>query len=83
MMLREVAAYERPRERLNSEGVGRLSDAELLALLLEKGSFGENVIDLSHRLINCYGLENLNSLSLSELTSLKGIGGFYQRNLGH
>lgn len=38
MMLKEVAVEQRPRERLNSEGVGRLSDAELLALLLEKGT---------------------------------------------
>jgi len=73
-MLREFSVYERPRERLVSSGVSSLSDSELLALLLEKGSKGENVVDLSHRLISSYGLENLNSLSVAELTKLKGIG---------
>ncbi|MBW2975695.1 DNA repair protein RadC [Candidatus Woesearchaeota archaeon] len=74
MMLREVATSERPRERMRSFGVGSLSDAELLAVLLQNGCFGENVIDLSHRLIASYGLESLSSLSLNELMQLKGIG---------
>ena len=74
MMLREVAVYERPRERLVAKGVSYLSDSELLALLLEKGTKGEGVVDLSHRLINTHGLCSLNSLSLAELMKLKGIG---------
>jgi len=74
MILHELALEQRPRERLKERGVCELSDAELLALLLEKGSIGENVIDLSHRLISLYGLSSLNSLSLQELMKLKGIG---------
>jgi len=74
MMLREVAVYERPRERLKEKGVEYLSDPELLALMLERGSVGESVVDLSHRLINTYGLCSLNRLSLAELMKLKGIG---------
>ncbi|MEK6891877.1 MAG: DNA repair protein RadC, partial [Nanoarchaeota archaeon] len=35
---------------------------------------GENVIDLSHRLISTFGVERLNSLSLAELMKIKGIG---------
>lgn len=45
-MLREVAVYEKPRERLLEYGVDKLSNSELLALLLEKGSKGEGVVDL-------------------------------------
>ena len=74
MIIKQLALEQRPRERLISNGVSGLSDAEILALILEKGSVGESVIDLAHRLINCYGLNSLNSLSLKELTSLKGIG---------
>jgi DNA repair protein RadC len=74
MMLREVCVSQRPRERLLENGVALLSDAELLALLLEQGSKNESVIDLSLRLISSYGLSSLNSLSIKELTSLKGIG---------
>ena len=72
MILKQIAADQRPRERLKSGAI--LSDSELLALILGNGSKGENVIDLSHRLISTFGIEGLNSLSLAELTSIKGIG---------
>ena len=74
MMLREIAVSERPRERLVCNSVNSLSDAELLAVILQNGSYGENVIDLSHRLIARYGLDNLHALSLKELMDIKGIG---------
>ena len=45
----------------------------MLALILQNGTNGENVIDLSHRLIASFGLEKLNSLSLTELMKIKGI----------
>ena len=37
----------RPRERLKSLGPDVLSDAELLAIILQKGHKEENVIDMS------------------------------------
>lgn len=74
MIIKDISVSERPRERLLEKGADSLSDSEILALILEKGSVGESVIELSHRLINCYGLDSLNSLSLSELMKLKGIG---------
>ena len=74
MRIKEIAIEQRPRERLKSKGIDSLNDSEILALLLETGSLGENVIDLSHRLINTFGLEEINSLSLSELMKIKGIG---------
>ena len=74
MRLKEIAIEQRPRERVKSNGIESLNDSELLALLLENGSQGENVIDLSHRLISTFGLDNLNSLSLTELMKIKGIG---------
>ncbi len=50
-----------------------MNDSELLAIILQNGTNGENVIDLSHRLIASFGLEKLNSLSLAELMKIKGI----------
>ena len=44
-----------------------------IAIILQNGTNGENVIDLSHRLIALFGLEKLNSLSLTELMNIKGI----------
>ncbi|MCH8003313.1 MAG: DNA repair protein RadC [Nanoarchaeota archaeon] len=69
-----MAIEQRPRERLKSKGIDSLNDSEVLALLLETGSLGENVIDLSNNLINIYGLDEINSLSLTELMKIKGIG---------
>ena len=74
LLIKEIALDQRPRERLKTKGIDSLSDAELLAIILQHGSFGENVIDLSHRLISTFSLNRLNSLSLSELMRIKGIG---------
>jgi len=74
MLVREMSVEQRPRERLKEIGVSGLSDAELLAIVLGSGSVGENVIDMSHRLIANYSLEKLSSCSLTELQSIKGIG---------
>ncbi len=74
MRIKEIAIEQRPRERVKINGIDSLNDSELLALILENGTNGENVIDLSHRLISTFSLESLNSLSLSELMKIKGIG---------
>ena len=74
MKIKEIAIEQRPRERLKVKGVDSLSDAELLAIILQNGSHGENVIDLSNRLISTFGVDKLNSLSLQELMKIKGIG---------
>ena len=64
----------RPRERMQKLGVGMLSDAELLAIVLQKGTKGENVIDVSHRLLSLHGARHLSRLSLKEMQKIKGIG---------
>ena len=55
-------------------GLSSLSDAEVLALILQKGTRSDNVIDMSNKLIAKYGLEKLSSLSLTELSAINGIG---------
>ncbi|MBI2137232.1 DNA repair protein RadC [Candidatus Woesearchaeota archaeon] len=74
MKLLQIPEENRPRERLQKLGVGVLSEAELLAIILQKGTRQENVLDVSNRLISKYGIENLSGLSLKELQSIKGIG---------
>ena len=73
MRIKEIAIEQRPRERLKAKGLDSLNDSELLAIILQNGTNGENVIDLSHRLIASFGLEKLNLLSLIELMKIKGI----------
>ena len=74
MKIKEIALEQRPRERLKAKGIDSLSDAELLAIILQNGTNGENVIDLSNRLISTFDLGKLNFLSLNELMKIKGIG---------
>ena len=63
MRIMDISKNNRPRERLQKEGVKVLSDAELFAIILQKGSRTENVIDMSNRLISKYGLEKLSECS--------------------
>ena len=64
----------RPRERFKKSGPQSLSDAELFAILLRTGTKGENVVDMSNRLISEYGLDRLFECSMKELEKIKGIG---------
>jgi len=72
MKIKEITPDQRPRERLKAGK--ELNDAELLAIVLQNGTKGENVIDLSNRLISTFGLGKLRTLSLNELIKVKGIG---------
>src|SRR5215208_4301345 len=55
LMLREMAADERPREKLKLRGSAALSDGELLAIILNTGIRGETVTDVSQRLLAHHG----------------------------
>lgn len=73
--LREMAAGERPQERLLRLGPGALSDTELLALLLRSGTRGQDVMTLSTQLLAAAGsLAGLMVWREPEFRKLKGIG---------
>src|SRR3989338_1221350 len=74
MKILDIPKDNRPRERFLKHGPEALSDAELFAILLRTGSRGENVIDMSNRLIAEHGLDKLFDCSLKELQEIKGIG---------
>ena len=74
MRIHDMPEQNRPRERFLKHGPETLSDAELFAILLRTGSKGENVIDMSNRLISEHGLDKLFDCSLKELQQIKGIG---------
>jgi len=66
---------ERPRERLLQDGPQHLTEAELLGILLGKGTRRKTAIDLARELLDRYeSLQKLFSRSPSELTTVKGIG---------
>ncbi|MEA3248238.1 MAG: DNA repair protein RadC [Nanoarchaeota archaeon] len=74
MKIKELLPDSRPREKFLKHGPEFLSDAELFAILLRTGFSGENVVDMSNRLISEYGLDKLFECSLKELQQIKGIG---------
>ena len=73
--LREMAAGERPQERLERLGPGALSDTELLAMLLRSGTRGQDVMTLATRLLaEAASLAGLMAWREAEFRKLKGIG---------
>jgi len=66
---------ERPRERLLQQGSQALTEAELLGILLGKGTRKKTAIDLARELLDQQeSLQKLFSRSPSELMKIKGIG---------
>jgi DNA repair protein RadC len=66
---------ERPRERLLQHGPQPLTEAELLGILLGKGTRKKTAIDLARELLDQYeSLQKLFTRSPSELMKIKGIG---------
>ena len=74
MRIKDISKENRPRERFLKNGMGVLSNAELLAIILKVGSKKENVIDMSNRLLTKYKMDKLSGLSLNELQEIDGIG---------
>jgi len=71
----DLPLSERPRERLLKHGATALSQQELLALILGRGTKGESVMVIAQKLLSQFGnLKNLAAASIEELTKVKGIG---------
>lgn len=73
MKIKDTPKLDRPREKLVKYGVKKLTDAELLAILLRTGTRNCNVINLSKKVLR--GLKgNLDDISIERLNKIKGIG---------
>jgi DNA repair protein RadC len=51
----DMVEQDRPRERLARKGVGGLSDAELLALVVRSGAAGRSAVDVGAELLAAFG----------------------------
>ena len=65
---------ERPRERLMKYGPRKLSNAELLAIVLRQGSKRENVLELAHKLLQKNNIKELSRTKAENLKKILGSG---------
>ncbi len=77
LTMKEIPTCERPYEKCEQYGVGSLSDAELLAVIIRTGRKGERVTELALRVLdNIPGkkIGGLFQMTLNQLQSIRGIG---------
>ncbi len=75
VMIREMQAEDRPRERLQSLGPASLSSSELLAIILNTGIKGESVTSIAQRMLSQHGgLGGLLRLDFVEMSRIRGVG---------
>jgi DNA repair protein RadC len=75
ILIKDLPAHERPRERLAALGADKLRDAELIAILLRTGRKGLSAVQIADELIKQFRtLDGLARAPLAELQKVKGIG---------
>jgi DNA repair protein RadC len=66
---------ERPRERLLKHGADRLSDAQLLAIILRTGGGGKSALDLAMEILSGFDdLRGIEHAAPGEFSRFKGMG---------
>jgi DNA repair protein RadC len=75
MVLKDIPADARPREKLLAHGPSSLADAELVALLLRTGYKGRSVLQLAQQTLHDFGgLPGLLNARVADLQRVKGLG---------
>ena len=75
LRIKDIPKEERPAERLRRQGVERLANKELLAILLRTGSRRESALALAEKLLARFGsLPHLAAATFEELVAVPGIG---------
>lgn len=78
--LKELPVSERPYEKLELYGAEKLTNSELLAIIIKTGTKEETAVQLAQRILNLSEKGNkedltfLHDITVSELTNIKGIG---------
>lgn len=77
IMVKDLPADERPREKLLARGASYLSNAELLAILLRTGTREASVLHIAEQVLAHYrdrGIVELVNMEPQELAGIKGVG---------
>lgn len=72
--IKDLPKVDRPREKLEKYGPEKLSNSELLAILLGSGQKGINVVELSKRILSKFSADGLIKANVKELKSTFGLG---------
>ncbi|MFV0380195.1 MAG: RadC family protein [Anaerorhabdus sp.] len=74
MIIRDLPECERPREKAKKYGVGVLSNAELIAILIRHGFSGHSSIDVALEILKkSKGISGLSKLTINDLKCVNGI----------
>jgi len=73
--IKDLPKLERPREKLLKYGADKLSDAELLSILLRTGTREKSVIELAEEILKITGgtFRGLAGKEIDEITKITGI----------
>jgi DNA repair protein RadC len=74
LSVKAMPGFQRPRERLLTYGAHRLTDQELLAILIGSGSKGESALALAQRMLQMNDGRFILEAEAGELSEMKGIG---------
>lgn len=75
LKIKDLQQEDKPRERLKSYGADRLTNRELLAIIINSGSKQFSSIDCANQVLKLVNqLRDLRHLTLPELLSVNGIG---------
>lgn len=80
LKMKDLPSSERPYEKLEIYGVKKLSNSELLSIIIKTGTKDETAVSLAQKVLSLNqnkdtnNLEFLQNISISELSKIKGIG---------
>lgn len=74
MKIKDIAKVDRPREKLIRYGPDKLSNPELLGIILGKGTKGNNAVNMAKNLLNKFSEDKLANIQFNDLKNIKGIG---------
>lgn len=73
MRIKDTPKVDRPQEKLVKYGVKKLTDAELLALILRTGTKDTNVVELSKKILRKFK-DKISNLNIESLKKINGLG---------
>ncbi len=80
LKMKELPTSERPYEKLEIYGAKKLSNSELLAIIIKTGTKEESAINIAQKVLNLNKDKSINDLrylqeiTIEELSKIKGIG---------